>query len=87
MISYVTTREEIADVVGANGELSFAKMLLDLGFDPERPTKVDYKGGKIEFWQPENDLLIAPSNPVVNGGARGDWGNAMRQGRARVMAR
>ena len=70
MVSYITNREEIANIVSEHGEKSFAKLLLDLGFNPESPTKVEYRNGKIEFWQPESDLLIAPNSPVVNGGVR-----------------
>lgn len=70
MISFVTTRDELNKIVSERGQVGLGAFLADLEFDLSKPMKVDAQQGKIEFWQPEDDLLITPSMPVINGSQR-----------------
>lgn len=85
MPNYITTREEIAEIVSSNGQNSFAKMLLDLGFDPDRPVKVEYNNGKVEYWQPDDSRIIIPQNHVINGSQRQNLTRDIRYGKKVIL--
>lgn len=85
MANYVTTREEIADIKNRGGERCFAQMLVEIGFDPERPVKVEYSNGAVEFWQPDDSRIIIPQNHVVNGSQRKNLMRDIRSGKRVVL--
>lgn len=70
LISYITTKEEVNKIVSERGQIGLGRFLADLDFDLSKPMKVDVKNGNFEFWQPEDDILITPSMPVINGSQR-----------------
>lgn len=75
LISFITTREELNKIVSERGEKGLGALLADLDFDLSKPMKLEAGRGKVEFWQPEDDILIAPSMPVINGSQRKRFNN------------
>lgn len=85
MVSLVTTRDEISMLYSQRGEIGLQRYLEDLGFDLEKPIKMEVSRGKAEFWQPEDDLLIVPQAPVVNGSQRKQFMKNMGMNKRMVL--
>jgi hypothetical protein len=85
MHSFITTRDQIADMYNTRGEIGLQCYLSDLGFDCSRPIKFEGDRGKVEFWQAEDDLLIVPQNSVINGSQRRYMRNHQLKGRRNVL--
>ena len=85
MVSFVTTKDEISKLYSQRGELGLQHYLEDLGFDLTKPIKMEVARGKAEFWQPEDDLLIVPQAPVINGSQRKQFMRNMRSNKRMVL--